>query len=244
MLQNKTILITGSSRGIGASVASAVQREGGKVILHGKTESIALINFARKLNSHFITCDVSDKKQVNESIKTLIKNNIVIDGLVNSAGINNYVDFLTSDDDEWIYEYKVNLLGTVHFCQAILPHMKKQKNGSIVNIASFRGHPHMAGTRSVSYSITKAAVISLTSSLAKLYAPNIRINAVSPGFTLTDFSKNWSAHSWEETKQSLLKRAAQPEEIAELIVFLLSQRASYITGQTYLADGGYSISYK
>ena len=102
----------------------------------------------------------------------------------------------------------------------------------------------MASARGMAYSLSKAAVVNLTSALAKEVAPHITVNAVAPGFTMTDMSKTWNDTVRDQVKTALLGRAAEPEEIAEAILFLASDSASFITGQTLQVDGGYEISGK
>lgn len=127
---------------------------------------------------------------------------------------------------------------TVRFARALIPHLKK--NGSIVTIASVRGFPQASGRPA--YAATKAAIIALTASLAKEFAPDIRVNSVAPGFTETDMAKTWAPDVRKLSEQSLLGRLAQPSEIAEAVAFLLSDRASFMTGQTMLVDGGYMLA--
>ena len=122
--------------------------------------------------------------------------------------------------------------------------MQKAKYGRIVNIASSRGHSITTNAKNMTYSVAKAGVINLTAALAKEYAPYISVNAVSPSFTLTDMSNTWSDEIRQKVKTNLLGRAAKPAEIAEVILFLSSDKASFINGQTILVDGGYSISGK
>ncbi len=243
--ENKTILITGSARGIGAATARLAHARGANVILHGRTESSQLLDLSKQLdNAPFITCDVADKAAVKKSVLQILEQVGKVDILVNSAGIVNPKPFLESEDEGWLDVFKINLLGTVHFCQALIPQMQKNKFGKIVNIASIRGHTVTASNRGMEYSVTKAAIVSLTSSLAKEFAPEITVNAVSPGFTETDISKSWNDRVWEQAGSALLNRTAQPEEIAEAILFLASDAASFITGQTLVVDGGYTIAGK
>ncbi len=242
-MDGRTILITGSSRGIGAAVAKLASARGAKVILNGKTESDELKSLAKELSAEYIVCDISDKKAVDNAVGKLLETTN-IDVLVNCAGIVLPKPFLESDDENWLEQYKVNTLGTVHMVQAVLPNMQKNKYGRIVNTASIRGISTMATARGMGYSLSKAAIVNLTSALAKEVAPNITVNAVAPGFTLTDMSKTWNETVWNQVKTALLGRGAQPEEIAEAILFLASDKASYITGQTITVDGGYEISGK
>lgn len=243
-MKDKVILITGSSRGMGGAAARLAVERGAKVILHGKTETEVLKSLAKSLNAEYIACDVADKKAVSKAVDEVLKKVGRVDALINSAGFVKVVPFIETDDEHWIESYKVNVLGTVHFIQAVLPYMQKAKKGRIVNVASIRGHANMASNRGMAYSASKAAIVSLTASLAKEYAPEIAVNAISPGFTMTDMSKTWNETVWNQVKTSLLRRAAEPEEIAEVMLFLASDQASFITGQTIIADGGYELAGK
>lgn len=240
MLKDKIILITGSSSGIGAATARLAKEYGATPILHGKTESEALKSLAKELGCEYIFCDVADKEAVLKAVAKFKK----IDALINCAGIALDESFLETDDEVWLQHFKVNVLGIVHFCQAVIPLMQKNKYGRIVNIASVRGHIDTASAARTGYSATKGAVLALTSSLAKEFAPDILVNAVSPGFALTPISKVWTEKAWVQAKQNLLGRPAQPEEIGEVLLFLASEKNSHIIGQTIIVDGGYSISGK
>lgn len=210
------------------------------MILHGSKDSNELKKLAKELDSSYIHCNVADKKAVEEAVSELKE----VDALVNCAGIVRPKPFLETTEEDWLNEYRTNVLGTVNFIQAIVPIMKKNSGGRIVNVASIRGHSSMASNRGSSYSTTKAAIRNLTASLAKEFAPKIAVNAVSPGFTATDMSKSWNEAVWNQVKTALLARAGEPEEIAEAILFLASDKASFVTGQTLLVDGGYEISGK
>lgn len=244
MLDGKIVLITGSSRGIGAAAARLAKNYGAKVILHGRMGSGDLKKLAGELNTEFITCDVADKAAVEKAVKDTFEKLGKIDVLINSAGTLNNKTLFESDDENFLENFTVNLLGTVHFCQAVAPYMKKASYGRIVNIASIRGHAHLANNESVAYSASKAAVINFTTALAKECAPDILVNCVSPGPTLTEMSKHWSETLKQKYQTGLLKRAARPEEIAQVLLFLASEGNSFMTGQTIIVDGGYSITGK
>lgn len=243
MLKDKIILITGSSSGIGAETARLAKEYSATPILHGKTESEELKNLAKELNCEYIFCDVADKSSVESVVAGVLEKVEKIDVLVNCAGIAPRAMFLESTDEHWLEIFKVNVLGTTHFCQAVIPQMQKNKYGRIVNIASIRSYEGTAGRPA--YSASKAAIKNLTAVLAKEFAPEICVNAVAPGFTETPLAKKvWDELVYKQANTSLLGRVAQPKEIAEAILFLASDRASFITGQTILVDGGYSISGK
>lgn len=243
MLEGKTIFITGSSRGMGLAAAKLGITYGAKIILHGSKDSTQLKKVAAELSSPYVYFDVSDQSTVNENIEHIIKTYGPIHGLINSAGIVIPKPLAELDRDNWAEQIAVNLRGTAQVCQALAPHLK-DNNGAIVNISSIRGITSMASARGIPYSASKAGVISLTSALAKELAPNVRVNCVSPGFTLTEMSKTWNDSVREQANSALLGRAAEPEEIAEVMLFLLSDKASFITGQNIIVDGGYEIAGK
>lgn len=242
MLKGKTILITGSAGGIGSATAQIAVSQGAKVILHGKTRSAFLEKLSRKLRAPFIICDITDKKAVEREVGKILKKVKRIDALLNIAGGTNPKDFLETTEDDWQYAYRVNVLGTVYFCQALIPHMKKNKYGRIVNVASVRAYPQGTFASRLPYSAAKAAVVNITAALAKEYAKNnILINSVSPGGVATAIAKTWDEKTLKRNSNVLLKRLGTPEEIGEMICFLVSDKASYVTGQDFLVDGGYTI---
>ena len=242
MLKGKNILITGSSSGIGAATARLAKEYGANPILHGKTESEELKKLAKELNCEYIFCDVADEQAVKLEVQKILKKIKTIDILVNSAGISKGQNFLEGTDELWLEIFKVNVLGTKHFCQEIIPYMQKNRYGRIVNVASIRGYANTTGNPA--YGSSKAAILTMTASLAKEFAPSIAVNAVAPGFTNTRMALERSEKTKKQIKEALLGRAALPEEIAEVILFLASDKASFISGQTIIVDGGYSISGK
>lgn len=242
MFDGKTVLITGSAAGIGAATAKLARAYGAKVILHGRTETDELKTLAKELTAKFFVADVTDKSAVSEGIKALEEDKI--DVLVNCAGVTEPKPFFDTEDADWLKTFQVDLLGIVHCCQAVIPSMQNHRYGRIVNVASIRAHASMATARGMAYSVAKAGVVNLTAALAKEFAPDIAVNAVSPGFTKTHMAKTWNDDVWKQIKSSLLGRPADPKEIAETILFLASDRARFITGQTLIVDGGYAISGK
>ena len=232
-----TILITGSSRGIGASVARLAHERGATVILHGKTASDELIQLAEELDSQYVCFDISDEKAVQEAIAGLA----TIDILVNNAGISISKPFLELTTEDWMKTLTTNVLGVATVSKAVIPGMLNQKHGKIIHVSSIKGFPHTAGR--AAFASSKAAILTMTASMAKELAPHILVTCVAPGFTETETTKkDWSERIYEQIEHSPLKRPAQPEEIAEAILFLASDKANYITGQTLVVDGGYSIN--
>tara|TARA_E500000178_G_C16854973_1_gene676910 strand:+ start:136 stop:870 length:735 start_codon:yes stop_codon:yes gene_type:complete len=233
----KIMFITGSSRGIGATTARVAKKYGFEVLLHGRTKSNKLLELASELNAKYLTFDVTKEQQIRQALATVPQINV----LVNSAGLNISKTFDQLNSNDWKLVYDINLFGLVNVTKHILPIMKKSEStGKIVNISSIKGLYASVGR--VAYASSKAAVINLTSGLAKELAPKILVNCVAPGFVNTDMTKNtWSERIKKQVGNILLKRLADPTEIAEVIVFLSSKKNEYITGQTINVDGGFSI---
>jgi 3-oxoacyl-[acyl-carrier protein] reductase len=235
-MKNK-ILITGSSRGIGAAIARLAKEKGYEVLLHGRTRSSCLIELAKELDSKYLIFDISKEDEVKQALSKITQINV----LVNSAGVNISKTFDDLTDTNWRTVYDVNLFGLVNVTRYVVPIMKRSKTtGKIINIASIKGLYASVGR--VAYASSKAAVINLTTGLAKELAPGILVNAVAPGFTSTEMTDStWSDRIKKQVSNILLKRMADPKEIAEVVLFLSSSANGYITGQTINVDGGFSI---
>lgn len=241
---SKTILITGSSRGIGKATAELAHKQGYKVIVHGKTDSEKLQQVHKSLpGSQKLVFDVADRDAVDKALR-----NLEIDVLVNNAGIatNRMADIADHDELKAVEEFRTNILGTINCCKAVIPGMIKRQSGHIINVASIKGHPNLATISTGTFAATKSGVISLTKSLAKAYGDKgIRINSISPGYIETDQVADWPKGTFERIKNgTILGRIGQPEEIASIIIFLASDEASYIQGSDILADGGYELKGK
>jgi 3-oxoacyl-[acyl-carrier protein] reductase len=235
---SRTVLIAGSSRGIGAAAARLEAAAGSRVILHGRTDSEALQKLAAELDAPSYHCDGDDVAAVGRIVADIEAGGDHIDALICTLGSVAATDALVGDTDGWIAEYRSNVLGPVNFIRAVAPSMLARGGGRIVTVSSIRGRDNLASPEVTGYSAAKAALENVTVSFAKALAPSITVNAVAPGFVLTDMSETWSAEVRKEVATNLLGRAAQPEEIATLLCFLASDAASFITGQTILADGG------
>jgi len=235
-MENK-MLITGSSRGIGAAIARLAKEKGYEVLLHGRTHSHQLIELAKELDSKYLIFDISKENEVMQALSKITQINF----LVNSAGLNISKTFDDLNDTDWKAVYDVNIFGLVNVTRHAVPIMKRSKSiGKIINIASIKGLYASVGR--VAYASSKAAVINLTTGLAKELAPRILVNAVAPGFTNTEMTDNtWSDRIRKQVSNILLKRMADPKEIAEVVLFLSSSANKYITGQTINIDGGFSI---
>lgn len=244
---SKTILVTGSSRGIGRAIAQLAHEKGYRVIVHGRADSPELQSVHAELSDSVKTFfDVANKDATQNAIEGLLGQVGKIDVLINNVGIGytGFRDVSEIEDGKALEEYSVNVLGTLHCIQAILPSMLKNGSGSVVNIASIKGQYNLTTMSSLTYGATKAGIIALTKALAKTY-PTVRFNSVSPGYVETDVTKQWPPDTFEKIKNgTILGRMAKPEEIAPLVLFIASDEASYITGGDFLVDGGYFIKGK
>jgi 3-oxoacyl-[acyl-carrier protein] reductase len=238
----KTMFITGSSRGIGEATARLALKRGYQVILHGRTDSEKMKSLAQELKCEYVVFDVADTDVCNEALSRFIEKYQRIEVLVNCAGVVRPKPIAEITKDDWNEELGANLQGTFAMVQAFA--RQSGEGLSVVNIASIRGLSSMSSARGIIYSATKAAVINMTAAFAKEFAPRIRVNAVAPGFTNTDMAKTWNDAVRAQAASALIGRAAEPSEIAEAILFLASDAASFITGQTLLVDGGYETAGK
>lgn len=234
------ILITGSSRGIGAATARLAKERGFEPILHGRTESDELLSLAGLLNADYIFCDVNDSEAVKTAVSGLIERVGVIYALINCAGIHpKFVPFIESTDKDWEDIFKTNLLGVIHFCQAVIPHILERGHGRIVNVSSTRGFPQMANQWNYVYAAAKAALNSVTVEMAKEFAPNILVNAISPGYVATERTEKWNEITWQKAKSVPLGRPIESREVAGAILFLATTTA--MTGANLVIDGGQTV---
>ncbi|MEE9192404.1 MAG: 3-oxoacyl-ACP reductase family protein [Candidatus Aerophobetes bacterium] len=245
-LKDKTALITGGARGIGGTTAFLFAKEGAKVgILDIREEGLRKIkDQANKKGIALRTFvgDVSKKDQIESVMQEFVQEFGRIDVLVNNAGIAISRPFLEKTVEDWKKTLEVNLIGIFVCSQAAARYMLEQKSGKIINISSIRGIDHCGREGIMDYSASKAAVISLTKTMAKELAPHVNVNTVAPGHTNTEMIKSLP----EEIRKNMiegsyLKRLAKPQEIAKAILFLASNDADFITGQLLLVDGGFSL---
>jgi 3-oxoacyl-[acyl-carrier protein] reductase len=240
---NKTVLITGASRGIGKAIALAFAKVGANVVInynHSKDKAEALVQEIEGLGAKAfaIQADVSDFEQAKALIESAIDTFGQIDALINNSGITKDNLMLRMKEEDFDQVINVNLKGTWNMCKHITKHFLKNKAGSIINISSVVGLIGNPGQSN--YVASKAGIIGLTKSLAKEFGSrNITVNAIAPGFIETEMTEKLSDEIKEYyLKQIPLNRLGQPEDIADLCVFLASDKARYITGQTISVNGG------
>jgi 3-oxoacyl-[acyl-carrier protein] reductase len=245
-LREKTALITGGGRGIGAATATLFAREGASVgIMDLREESFRdILGQGKQLGLELkgFVGDVTEKEQVERVMGSFVHEFGRIDILVNNAGIAISRPFFEKTVDDWEKTLRVNLIGVFLCAQAAAKYMLEQKSGKIINISSIRGIEHCGREGVMDYSASKTALIGLTKTMAKELAPHINVNTVAPGHTKTEMTKSLP----EEVKRNMiegsyLKRMAEPEEIAKAILFMASDDANFITGQVLLVDGGFSL---
>ena len=226
-LKNKTILITGASRGIGYQTAYEVAKEGANVIINYNNSIKQAKELEQLLKKEFGTKTLL--------VKADIKNEQEI---INNAGICKDTTFEDKTKENFMEILETNLVGTFLVSKHVSQHMLKEKSGKIINIASTNA-TYSYYPESLDYDASKAGIISLTHNLALHLSPYITVNAVSPGWTKTDMNKDLSKEQIKkEEEKILLKRFAQPQEIAKVITFLSSDDANYINNQIIDVDGG------
>ena len=246
-LAGKVALVTGAAVGMGRAIAVAYAREGAKVAINfskSKKEAEETATQVKQAGGEplLVQADVSRDVEVKAMVATVLEKFGTIDILVNNAAITRFVDFADLDgltDEAWDRLYAVNVKGTFFCCRAVVPAMKKQGQGRIINLASVSGLAALGS--SIAYCCSKAAVIHLSKCLAKTLGPEIRVNVIAPGFI--------GETRWNEGRANIdviaakfaqgvpLKRIGKPEDIAEAALFLAT-RGDYMSGDIMVVDGG------
>ena len=245
-MPGKTVLITGASRGIGRAAAAAFAREGYRVAVNYHKSREAAQALAGELQSRgcdalAFQADVADRAQVGEMFAAVRRELGGVHVLVNNAGVAKQQLFGDVTSQDWDRMFGVNLKGMYHCIQEALPWMIREKRGSILNLSSIWGITG-ASCEAV-YSATKAGVIGLTKALAKELGPSgIRVNCVAPGVIDTDMNRQLSPEDLQALREETpLEALGTPEDVAELLVFLASEKAGFITGQVISPNGGFLI---
>lgn len=240
-LAGRTALVTGAARGIGLAIAEGLGKQGAGVALVD-IDWAALQQAAQALGSQAlpIQADVSRRADVDKAVALAVERFGGLHILVNNAGICPMSGFSEITEAEWDQVLAINLKGAFFFCQAALPHLRLSgRHGRIVNVTSVAGQ--MGGIAiGAHYAASKAGLIGLSKSLARTVAADgVTVNCVAPGTTVTDLTASWSEATQANVKASIpLRRFAKPKEIAEMVCFLASDRAGFITGATFDVNGG------
>lgn len=244
ILKGKVALVTGGSRGIGKCIVKQLSSVGYDVAFtyySSEEEAIRIVkelsDSNRKIKAYKM--NIEDRCSIRKTLKKFSEDfKGKIDVLVNNAGVNADSYLMLMNDEKWDKTINININGMYCVIKTVLPDMLRNKKGSIINISSVSGIVGIAGQ--TNYSASKAAVIGLTKSLSKEVGKmKIRVNSVAPGFIETDMLRNMNIRIVEEIKQKIpLKRFGNPEDVANAVLFLASDKSNYITGQTLIVDGG------
>lgn len=238
----KTALITGASRGIGKAIAQKFSANGYQVIINYNSSREEANALAADLENAFaIKADISKRDEVEEMVALVLKQFGKVDVLVNNAGISQQKLFFDITEADFDRIYEVNLKGMFHTCKAILPLMVQNRYGKIINISSIWG---LCGAScEVGYSTMKAGMIGFTKALAKEVGPShVNVNCVAPGVIMTDMNQALSPQTLQELKdETPLMKLGTPQDIANVVCFLASDDASFITGQVISPNGGLVI---
>jgi 3-oxoacyl-[acyl-carrier protein] reductase len=243
LLQNKVVLVTGASRGIGRAIATKMAQQGANVAFTylssvEKGEALVAELEAYGVKAKGYRSDASDYKQAEELMASVVADFGTIDVLINNAGITKDGLLMRMSEEQWDTVIQVNLKSVFNLTKAATKPMMKAKAGSIINLTSVVGIRGNAGQ--ANYAASKAGIIGFTKSVAlELGSRNIRSNAIAPGFILTEMTGELNAEATAEwTKSIPLKRGGEAEEVADACVFLASDMSKYITGQVLQVDGG------
>ncbi|MCP1125930.1 glucose 1-dehydrogenase [Bacillus sp. 3103sda1] len=244
-IRDKVAIITGGGTGIGKAAAIKLADAGAKVVInysHSEKEALETRDEIVQCESTalIVKANVAIEKEVEDMVLQTVKSFGTVDFLVNNASITAQIpmdDLQSATDEVWDSLFNVNVKGMFHCVKAVVPHMKKQRSGAIVNVGSVAGITGLGS--SVPYAATKGAIHTMTKSLAIALAPEIRVNSIAPGAVHT----RWWADNEEKMYQLAgnipLKRISTPDEIAEAIIFQLTQES--ITGQVFTIDNGQTL---
>jgi 3-oxoacyl-[acyl-carrier protein] reductase len=242
-LKDRVAIVTGAGRGIGKAIALTFIREGAKVALVDVDKGVLKVakNEIGKKREEVIAipCDITKSAEVKAMVNQVQKTFGRIDILVNNAGIIRRGTIETVTEEDWDRVIEVNLKGTFNCCKAVVEFMKQQGYGKIVNVSSIAGKIGDI-TSAPGYGSSKAGMDALTKTLARQLAPHgINVNGVSPHAIETEMSAQWSEERREEIIASIpLGRLGKPEDVAEAVMFLASDEASFITGEILDVNGG------
>jgi len=241
-LKGKVALVTGAAQGIGKAVALLLARNAADLVISDinleKAEETAREIQSIGRGAMAIKVDVANLGDVEQMVEAVLERFGHIDILINNAGITRDRLILRMTEEDWDAVLNINLKGTFHCTKMVIRHMSKQRNGKIVNIASVVGEMGNAGQ--ANYSASKAGVIGFTKTIAREFAQRgINVNAIAPGYIETPMTEALPEKAKEELKRIIpMERLGRPEDVAEAVLFLVSEASSYITGQVLNVNGG------
>ena len=242
---NKNVLVTGGTRGIGEAISREFAKKGYDLIINYVNSNDKAQNLKQELEKEYnikvlpIQIDISNEISIKNMVDTAINEFGKIDVLVNNAGIVIDKEFEDKTVEEWKKTLDINLIAPFVLTKLVGKEMIKQKSGAIINISSTNGINTYYPT-SVDYDASKSGLISLTYDSAVQFAPYVRVNCVAPGWVNTEMNKELPEDFVkEETERILVKRFAEPKEIAKVVVFLASEDASFVNSTVIKVDGGW-----
>ena len=242
---NKNVLVTGGTRGIGEAISREFAKKGYDLIINYVNSNEKAQNLKQELEKEYnikvlpIQADISNEIAIKNMVDTAIKEFGKIDVLVNNAGIVIDREFEDRTVEDWKKTLDINLIAPFVLTKLVGKEMMKQKSGAIINISSTNGINTYYPT-SVDYDASKSGLISLTYDSAVQFAPYVRVNCVAPGWVNTEMNKELPEDFVkEETERILVKRFAEPEEIAKVVTFLASEDASFVNSTVIKVDGGW-----
>ena len=241
-LKGKIALVTGAAQGIGRAIALLLAQKGADIVISDinleKAEEMAKEIEALGRKAMAIKVDVANTNDVERMVEAILERFGQIDILVNNAGIAKDKLILRMTEEDWDSVLNVNLKGTFNCTKAVIKHMSKQRKGKIVNIASVVGE--MGNVGQANYSASKAGVIGFTKTIAREFAQRgINVNAIAPGYIETPMTEALPEKVKEELRRMIpMERLGRPEDVAQAVLFLVSEATSYITGQVLNVHGG------
>jgi 3-oxoacyl-[acyl-carrier protein] reductase len=246
-LQNRVAVITGGARGIGRAIAFKMIKEGASVMLLDllSDELAQVIDELKTLggNAYSVICDVSDRGAVDDAVSLTLERLGTVDILVNNAGVSLVDSLEEIKEEDWDTLFRINLKGSFFCVQSVIPIMKDNRYGKIINISS---RASLGKLSRIIYGTTKAGLMGMTRNMAlELARYGVNVNCVAPGPIATELFKAVNPEGSEKTKAIIdaipLKRIGRPEDVANLVAFLASDEASFITGQTLFICGGLTV---
>jgi 2-hydroxycyclohexanecarboxyl-CoA dehydrogenase len=242
-LEDKIAIVTGGGQGIGQAIAGKLAAEGATVVVTDLDEASAKETADALPGAIAIRADVNDRQGVQAMVSRVVEQFGHVDVLVNNAGWDKASSFVDSDPADWDRAIAVNLYGVLHTCKAVLPLMAERGSGAVVNLGSDAGRVGSSGE--AVYSAAKGGIIAFTKSLAREMARHqVRVNCVCPGPTDTALFASFAGPKLREalTRAIPFRRLGQPDDVANVVAFLASDEASFITGQTVSVSGGLTMS--